>query len=101
MSYGCECSGEAVAGRVFPLQTDGILRNIAAITGDVVTTCPWRSLFDPFVARVQSAMRSFKSGNLAVSHPGISHRHMQGILHFDAARDMVEAHFIRLRSQSK
>jgi hypothetical protein len=80
--------------------TDGILRTIASVTGDVVTTCPWRSLFDPFVVRVQQAMRSFKSGNLAATHPNISHRHMQGIIHFDAVRDIVETHFMRLRSRS-
>lgn len=48
-------------------------------TGEPQAGCAWRSLGDPFVARVMRAYAWFDNGQLAVFEPNASHRLIEGV----------------------
>ncbi|MGE0400843.1 MAG: hypothetical protein AB7T06_29300 [Kofleriaceae bacterium] len=57
--------------------------------------CPWRALYDPFVAAVTHAHAWWKSGQLAVLYPtGVPVAIMRGIEVFEGASRTVEVHDI-------
>jgi hypothetical protein len=69
--------------------THGIRKTMEEMTGHDVGTCPWRAFSDPFVQRVQTAMRFHESGQLAFVEPEPSHKLVEGIAMYNAIDNRV------------
>jgi hypothetical protein len=60
-------------------------------TGDRSNTCPWRALFDEYVARVLAMHQAWKEHQLLTAFPRPSYREMQGVMHYDRTLAKIEA----------
>ncbi len=70
--------------------TLGIHSTIESMTGHRPFSCPWASLYDPFVHRVVIAHEHFAKGR-AVGVPRPSHRLMDGVSFYSRSLDSIEA----------
>lgn len=91
-SYGCDCCGDVDPKlRVQPEITATVRAAIESWTGTACTTCPWRAMYDPRVARVIEAWRWFDKGQFAAAYPEPTHWLVQAVAFFQQVWTSMEA----------
>jgi hypothetical protein len=75
-----------------------VLRTIEEWTGYRPPTCPWRSFWDPLVARVMRCVNAYRKSQLQVVEPDPSHRLLEGVVFFEQQSAIVQG---RMREQTR